>query len=546
MQKTQLNRTTKYLTLTTLAFLLTGCGTQTLGVTDTVSESGTLANQMAEAAPTEAEKKILVYEEKYASGEINAQDLRDLADLYGEEGFFLRKRDLLEQSYRLFADEDALNALSDITVNVEEESAAIQNMTTQLAENLSTKEYINDAVNTLHGDDWFCTMMPKLSTGHRKYYLQTDNSTLTVEVGFDENNARYSAVWFTDSTGALLHLLQKDSSVYLLKTSLKDGKYDGSFETWLCLAGSGSIYHEQGFYKQGICIGEYSCDVFFGEQAVDFFSLWCNREDFDFTTYYGEFDSSGKTVVPQPGAVSDGEIIYAYDASKEKYLSLKASNEAASQVVFDCSIWGLMSYPDFTPYTAGAHPALETANSQVQVRIYDSNIEWFDGSVWHIAGPVEEYVSADPFYTAPPTQAPAIPGETDSIPAETGNDTGRLNGATPAETEKPDRPAATAKPTKAPVSTKAPTSTKAPAPTRTPAATATPKPTKVPATQAPATPVPTPVPVPDPTPVPTPAPTPAPTQAPTPAPTPVPTPAPTQTPGSSGDGEDMEWTPDIL
>ena len=285
----------------TMTGILAGCGIDQMGVTGVVTGGGSLDTQFAQPDLSDVQQSILLYEEMYASGEASADDLRTLADLYSQAGMPMNQRNILEQNYRLFGDEESLNQLSSVTINTKEESLAIQETASQLFTNLSTEGYLNEAVSTLNSDDWFFTMMPKLTTGCRRYYLETETGyTLCMEVGYDENGNRYSAVWLTASDGTVLHLLQTPGSVYLLRTTLIDGIYQGPFETWLCLASSGSVYHEQGFYNNGLCSGEYSCDTFLGSGTTDLLSLWWSREDFAFTSYYGLFDNEGKTTLAQP------------------------------------------------------------------------------------------------------------------------------------------------------------------------------------------------------------------------------------------------------
>ena len=182
-------KTTQCLSLVVMAGILSACGIDQLtvessGSTDntlnanTVTGTGTLDIQLALPAMTDIEQSILIYEEKYAAGEATADDLRTLADLYGQAGMPLDQRNILEQNYRLHGDEASLSLLTDVTVNIGEESQVIQDAANTLFTNLSTKEYLDEAIATLNSDDWFYTMMPKLSSGLRRYYMKGENGTL--------------------------------------------------------------------------------------------------------------------------------------------------------------------------------------------------------------------------------------------------------------------------------------------------------------------------------------------------------------------------------
>ncbi len=502
-----------FLTYLVLAGVLSGCGIKQPDTENIPSESDAFESQLFPSSLTELKQSILQYEEKYAAKEADAADLRTLAELYGQMGMVLRQRDLLEQDYRLFADEKALVQLQELTINLAEENTVVQKAAQQLLQNLSTEGYQNESLSVLHSEDWFFTMMPKLTVGHRRYYMEnTDGSTLCIEVGYDETKVPYSAVWLKQDNGNVLHLLNQETSAYLLKTQLSDGAYQGAFETWLCLAESGDVYHEQGFFENGISTDEYKCEAAFGSTTVDLISLWNNREDFQFTDYYGEFDLFGKTTITQPSSLPSGEVAYAYDASGNHYLTLQTAE--AAQAVFDYALWGLKAYPVFSPYEVVQQNAVvSSGDAQIQIRIYDSNIEWFDGTIWHIAGSVEEYTAADPFRQ----QESSFPTEDDTMQEASGGSIGRGNGSIVVSE---------------PITTPS-------TPSKKPSQTSTQKPVQT------SPPAQTPEPDTNPAPAPTPAPTPTPAPAPAPTPAPTPSPMPSPTPGTSTDGSDIEWSPDF-
>ncbi len=504
---------------------LSGCGVVQNNIEESISGNGTLEEHLSQPALSELEQSILLYEEKYADGSADASDVRALAELYGQSDRIRRQRDVLEQAYRLFGDEESLTILEQITVNIAEEETAIAELAQQLYDNLSIDGYFDDGVAMLHDDTWFFTMMPKLDIGHRRYYLEEeDGSLLCLEVGYNENGTRYSAIWLTQSDGEVLHLQKQSDSIYMLQTKLVDGVYQGAYETWLCLASDGDVYHEQGFFENGLSSGSYDCRVYLGSEAADILSLWSNRENFSFISYYGEFDDLGRTTLTQPSSLPEGEIVYAYDASGKKYLTMQAPDSA--QTVFDAAFWGLKTYPLFTPYSVEHFEQVDSVdNVTPQIRIYDSNIEWFDGNVWHIAGSVKDFAAADPLGEI--SYSSILQNEGAGM--ETASHSGRGSKDTT-----PEKPASSSAP-----SSQKPASSSKPAQ----------KPETAPPQASEQMPVPeeTPNPAPNPTPVPSPSPGQNPAPEPTPTPTPDP-PAPTEPAppsGGSGDGSDIEWSPDL-
>lgn len=63
-----------------------------------------------EAQPmlSELELEILNLETKYNKGEFTQEDYLSLADAYNRAGYIRKQRDMLEQDYRLYADDGSI------------------------------------------------------------------------------------------------------------------------------------------------------------------------------------------------------------------------------------------------------------------------------------------------------------------------------------------------------------------------------------------------------------------------------------------------------
>lgn len=83
---------------------------------------------------------------------------------------------MLEQIWRLYENETAFSALSEIMVNVREEEKYIRSQAELIMQNQELEEYNNDAVNQISTEEWFSVMMPKLYEGQRNYYLEADGT----------------------------------------------------------------------------------------------------------------------------------------------------------------------------------------------------------------------------------------------------------------------------------------------------------------------------------------------------------------------------------
>ena len=120
-----------------LVIPLTACGDGNGGeVEDVVTP--------VEAQPmlSELELEILNLETKYNKGEFAGADYLALADAYSRAGDIRKKRDMLEQDYRLYEDADAFSTLQGLSVNLEEETEEIRSRAQEMLNDLELPEYL--------------------------------------------------------------------------------------------------------------------------------------------------------------------------------------------------------------------------------------------------------------------------------------------------------------------------------------------------------------------------------------------------------------------
>ena len=530
-------KATKFMALaisTVLVISLTACGDGNGGeVEDVVTP--------VEAQPmlSELELEILNLETKYNKGEFTGADYLALADAYSRAGDIRKQRDMLEQDYRLYEDADAFSTLQGLSVNLEEETEEIRSRAQEMLNDLELPEYLDESVNLIDSGDWFSTMMPKLKEGQRSYYLERDAQPLFyAQVGYTGEGQRFSKVWYTGSEtkrflsqeGTIIRLVTvtstvagaedptstagtdttaetadiQDTATPRAATPADMGAWNGTFESWSVDCATGSITHEQGTMQNGVLTGDYTCDVHAGEGGLDAFSLWNNREGMEYITYTGSFDSEGKALVEQPseeirkklleGTDDTDLILYAYDATGENCLWQGTGAETSvADYRFGGELIGLETRPEYTSYEVpetmatdddGTGSTGETGTEKPQIRIFDGEIQWFDGKYWVSAGNVKEMAKQDPFAVYEEnhdtTTSGDTAGSTGSITGSItgnagqsitgGNTTGTAGGNKNSGTIQ--KPAATPKPTTKP-STPKPGTTK---PSATPAPTATPVP----------------------------------------------------------------------
>lgn len=401
-------KATRFLALAMSAVLvtsLTACG-------DGSDENAKDAVTPVEAQPmlSELELEILNLETKYNKGEFTQEDYLSLADAYNRAGYIRKQRDMLEQDYRLYADEEAFAALQELSVNLEEETEGIRSRAQEMQNDLELTEYLGESVNLIDSEDWFITMMPKLKEGQRNYYLERDSQPLLyVQTGYTEEGQCFSRVWYTGSDtkrflsqeGATIRLVTvtaagadeniadpaetenpdatqetgtteararenttteiSDTTAPLADTPETMKDWNGTFEAWSVDSATGSITHEQGTMQGGVLTGDYTCDVHTGEGALDVYSLWSNREGMEYITYTGSFDSEGKILTEQPseeikkklleGTDYTDLILYAYDATGENCLWQGIGGGiTAEEYRFGGEMIGLETRPEYTSY----------------------------------------------------------------------------------------------------------------------------------------------------------------------------------------------------
>jgi len=531
-------KATKFMALaisTVLVISLTACGDGNGGEAEDVVTP-------VEAQPmlSELELEILNLETKYNKGEFAGADYLALADAYSRAGDIRKQRDMLEQDYRLYEDADAFSTLQGLSVNLEEETEEIRSRAQEMLNDLELPEYLDESVNLIDSGDWFSTMMPKLKEGQRSYYLERDAQPLFyAQVGYTGEGQRFSKVWYTGSEtkrflsqeGTIIRLVTvtstvaedpastagtdttaetadiQDTATPRAATPADMDAWNGTLEAWSVDCATGSITHEQGTMQKGVLTGDYTCDVHAGEGGLDAFSLWNNREGMEYITYTGSFDSEGKALVEQPseeirkklleGTDDTDLILYAYDATGENCLWQGTGAETSvADYRFGGELIGLEARPEYTSYEVpetmatdddGTGSTGETGTEKPQIRIFDGEIQWFDGKYWVSAGNVKEMAKQDPFAAYEENHDTAAPGDTagttggDTTDGNAGqsitggNTTGTAGGNKNSGTIQ--KPAATPKPMTKP-STPKPGTTK---PSATPAPTATPVPAATPA-----------------------------------------------------------------
>ena len=174
---------------------LAGCGDGAINWEDVVAAPPGPVKVTAEAVEEAQPDRMEILLQKYGTADFMDEDYIELADLYLLESRNKEARDVLELGCRLIEHPTAYEMLQGITVNLEEESNAIQDMAGRLLQNLNAEELFSEAVAMLYHRDWLETMMPKMESGKRNYYLETEQQTLLIQTGFDAYGAGQTILW---------------------------------------------------------------------------------------------------------------------------------------------------------------------------------------------------------------------------------------------------------------------------------------------------------------------------------------------------------------
>ncbi len=404
-----------------LAALLGACGGDT-----SESESVPVVDSSVPAPPPPPtlEEQIAAAEQALALEGTPAQ-YQALAQMYAQAGMVRKQRDLLERNYRLTGDGPSFESLQGMAVNLKEESSSVQAAAQRLRQYLAAEEYLPEAVALVIAPEWLPTMMPKLSEGRRVYYLQENGWELVFEVGYDAQNdgLPYTRAWhYTPESGQVLCLVQQGDAVQTVQTTLENGQYNGAFTAWLCVASAGAVYSEAGTFAAGVLTGEFTSLLYEEDGEIDLYQLFATRAQLteNALEYTGSFEA-GLSGLNQPGVPAEGDeddfgfAVYGGNANGNYLFYNLLQGDAASGFVFDAAFLGLTPYPAYTPYDPVPELPLQgevTVDlSQMQVRVYDGEVQWFDGRNWHNVGAAQDLIAGDPLGTMVLGPGPAVPPE---------------------------------------------------------------------------------------------------------------------------------------
>ncbi len=365
---------------------------------------------------------------------LSREEYEELAKIYIELGHMLDARNTVEEAYKLSISDSYIEELNKIFVDVDEESPEIQDIFKTLLQFLKEGMKEGDFSKTIRlfeSEEWNSLVMPFVRAGYRNYYAKEDGKiNLIVKDGYSESGEVTKRLYYVENVadgsmgiafeqnGEIATLYIEESKASQSIEKLLTSEAERTFAKYNINSETGTIEIEEGTLINGLFVGDYGYRVI-QKDIHSLCELYQCRNDEPKETYTGLFDETGisKVQAPQASSISsfakaagtETAVVYAYNTKKDKCLFKGVSKEDAEKgVVFDVSSFELEKLPEIKEYEVSKKltmadirndfERITTNESQVTLRIYNGQIQVFDGATWNDCGSYESYLLNDPFY----------------------------------------------------------------------------------------------------------------------------------------------------
>lgn len=304
------------------------------------------------AQPQDAEAlagEISSYEALYNMGVYTQEDFLTAAALYEQANEPKLRRNVLEIHQKLYYTAEVQALLDTITLDAADENEEIRAQLANMAQLLQNEDA--DGAVTLATDTAFLkTILPRLTYGARRYRFTTEaGDTLLAKISV--SNGQYAAqLWLQKAGGALVQLEASSARILFYKVADGTNGFSGAYTMQLLQASTGDVIMENGTLAAGICTGDITSSVYWGDSAVtDMAGAWQACSSREFIEYTGSFDAAGHTTVTQQkDAESANGIVYAsVKSGNTLYYLYHSQSEAvsAADYVFTAEGMGLVAVP---------------------------------------------------------------------------------------------------------------------------------------------------------------------------------------------------------
>lgn len=230
----------------------------------------------------------------------------------------------------------------------EEKNQLAKEQLENLQEKLSATDNQVEVMELLAEENWLSAFLPE--QGQKRNYFVLKNElgevTLLAEIGYTKSQETFSRIWYLYGENHVQYLERTPQAFRIADTMLVDEKYDGNFEIWLCTASEPKIFHEKGTFEKGICVGDYSVQLFQTEETMGLMDLWNKKENLNLKEFTGSFQKSGIVETKQQNTEAK-EIVLAYDKRKKEYLAV-STEQKAEEMIFSNIVVGIKDYPNLS------------------------------------------------------------------------------------------------------------------------------------------------------------------------------------------------------
>ena len=335
-------------------------------------------------------------EQLYEKGTLQESEYLALAKEFRDSNRIREERNILEECVQIYANEDAKELLKNLVVNIAEETPILQKEFGVLFTNLTLNE--REAIATISSKDFQKEIASRASEGIRQYYYEDVSSNIAY---FIQVNRAFSStsfqIWCKKEDDTLSYYEADAESVKKWEVPTKDGKFEGELHSLYCNRKTGDVYQETMQFSKGVLTGSYEINVHTGTEETDLLAMWEHQDGLEMKKYVGTFDEAGMPLVEQIEKETKAEkVVFAYDSEHKNYLTCDSSLVANG---FQANVIGFVETPYYTtyePYISEDHMKQTVNLEEIQVRVYNGVVQWFDGTRWNDVQNVEAMCLTDP------------------------------------------------------------------------------------------------------------------------------------------------------
>lgn len=276
-------------------------------------------NADAEEAGTENIESTEQVQEKQLY-EYTEEDFLALSESYKEKGETDKQRETLIEMHKWFPSKENAGRISEVIVERDVSDTVV--MTLLDAVYTALENATAEEVKALLSSEEWQQMQDQLVGVTRK-----TKYTGELYVAQISSDSYATEIMFIKKDNTLLYYKQNQTGTVWGSIGCKDGAYDGGYELTYLNAEGEEIKKCEGTFTSNISTGKFTV-IYKG------------------TSYAGELSDKGTTLAEQKKKLTDaGSVIYAYDASKTKYLY--EENCTVETFVIDAQYLGLPAYEEW-------------------------------------------------------------------------------------------------------------------------------------------------------------------------------------------------------